>query len=225
MPAGRLVRTLNAIAIDRAGMHIRQVAVPDLVGVFGQLEARRLALTGFVEQAELDTRRIGRKQREVRPLAVPGGAKRMRQTFPNQARGNCYHRGSLWLHDAGGADRRWLNYRRRGRSENELRQNARITSPSRLAPWRTCTTRPWMVTSFFRALAALFEPPMRQVVALSLGLAVLTFARSEERRVGKECRCRWWPYPLKKKKKDSPALCQTKNTAFIGLAISAALWH
>jgi CysZ protein len=33
-----------------------------------------------------------------------------------------------------------------------------------------------MVTAFFRALAALFEPPMRQVVALSLGLAVLTFA-------------------------------------------------
>src|SRR2546426_5344557 len=26
-------------------------------------------------------------------------------------------------------------------------------------------------------------------------------ARSEERRVGEEGRCRWWPYPLKKKKK------------------------
>src|SRR5437763_16978439 len=26
--------------------------------------------------------------------------------------------------------------------------------------------------------------------------------RSEERRVGKECRSRWWPYQLKKKKHD-----------------------
>src|SRR6476661_10293857 len=27
-------------------------------------------------------------------------------------------------------------------------------------------------------------------------------ARSEERRVGKECRSRWWPYHYKKKKKE-----------------------
>src|SRR6516162_1587102 len=30
----RLVRTIDAIAVDRAGMHIRHIAVPDLVGVF-----------------------------------------------------------------------------------------------------------------------------------------------------------------------------------------------
>src|SRR5947199_8370242 len=28
-----------------------------------------------------------------------------------------------------------------------------------------------------------------------------TLTRSEERRVGKECRCRWWPYDKKKKAK------------------------
>jgi CysZ protein len=33
-----------------------------------------------------------------------------------------------------------------------------------------------MVTAFFRALAALAEPPMRRVVVLSFGLAVVTFA-------------------------------------------------
>src|SRR5207248_7724615 len=27
----------------------------------------------------------------------------------------------------------------------------------------------------------------------------LTYSRSEERRVGKECRSRWWPYQYKKK--------------------------
>jgi len=31
----RLVRTMHAIAVDRAGMHIRHIAVPDLVGEFG----------------------------------------------------------------------------------------------------------------------------------------------------------------------------------------------
>src|SRR5271168_5116148 len=33
-----------------------------------------------------------------------------------------------------------------------------------------------MVVAFFRAVGALFEPPMRRVVALSLALAILTFA-------------------------------------------------
>jgi CysZ protein len=33
-----------------------------------------------------------------------------------------------------------------------------------------------MLTAFLRAVAALFAPPLRRVVALSLGLAVLTFA-------------------------------------------------
>src|SRR5436305_13267877 len=28
-------------------------------------------------------------------------------------------------------------------------------------------------------------------------------SRSEERRVGKECRCRWWPHHYKKKEKQS----------------------
>jgi CysZ protein len=33
-----------------------------------------------------------------------------------------------------------------------------------------------MITAFFQAVAALAEPPMRRVVVLSLGLAILTFA-------------------------------------------------
>src|SRR5438034_10252407 len=35
--------------------------------------------------------------------------------------------------------------------------------------------------------------------------------RSEERRVGKECRSRWWPYHEKKKKKGRKGHCRTLN--------------
>ena len=53
--AGRgLVGAVHAIAVDRARPRIGQVAVPDLVGVFGQCDALELALAAIVEQAELD---------------------------------------------------------------------------------------------------------------------------------------------------------------------------
>src|SRR5882757_10507149 len=40
----------------------------------------------------------------------------------------------------------------------------------------------------------------------------ICFRRSEERRVGKECRSRWSPYPEKKKKKDGEKLSRRINT-------------
>ena len=94
---GRLVGAVHAIAVNRSGTHIRHIAVPDLVGEFRQLEARRLPLAAVVEQAELDPRRGRREQREIDPLAVPGGAKRVRQSFPDAALGDCDHHLSLWL--------------------------------------------------------------------------------------------------------------------------------
>src|SRR6476661_9052472 len=44
--------------------------------------------------------------------------------------------------------------------------------------------------------------PMEKVLASGLSAVLATFTaerRSEERRVGKECRSRWWPCHLKKK--------------------------
>src|SRR5438105_15723691 len=38
-------------------------------------------------------------------------------------------------------------------------------------------------------------------VCLSMVQLMAVFIRSEERRVGKECRSRWWPYHYKKKMK------------------------
>ena len=92
VPGTRLVGAVYAVAVNRSGVHVRHIAVPDLVGEFGQLDSRRLAFAATVEEAELDPRRIGREQCEIDPLAVPGGPERMRQAFPNPALGDRDHR-------------------------------------------------------------------------------------------------------------------------------------
>src|SRR5262249_52440405 len=89
----RLVGAVYAIPVDRAGPHIRQIAVPDLVGVFRQIDPH---LAGLVEQAELDPRRIGGEQCEIDALAVPGRAQRMRQSFPDAVLDDRGHHTSLW---------------------------------------------------------------------------------------------------------------------------------
>jgi hypothetical protein len=78
---GRLVGTMDAVAVGRAWPRIGEVAVPDLVGIFGQIDALDLALAAGVEQAELDLGRVRREQGEVDAQAVPGGAERVGQTF------------------------------------------------------------------------------------------------------------------------------------------------
>src|SRR5205823_7408622 len=95
VPGTRLVGAVHAVAVNRSGVHIRHITVPDLVSEFGQLDS--LALAGSVEEAELDACRIGREQREIDPLAVPGGPKWMRQAFPDLALGDREHRIPLWL--------------------------------------------------------------------------------------------------------------------------------
>ena len=46
-----LVGSMNAIAIDRAGAGRRQIAVPDLIGIFRKLDALDFGFTVGVEQA------------------------------------------------------------------------------------------------------------------------------------------------------------------------------
>jgi len=86
MAGGRLVGPMHPIGVDGAGPRIRQVAVPDLVGVFGQLDAFELALALDVEQAELDLVRVRGKQREIHARSVPGGAERKRAAFAHPRR-------------------------------------------------------------------------------------------------------------------------------------------
>jgi hypothetical protein len=80
-PVIGLIRAVHAKAVDRAGADLGHVPVPDLVAVFGKLDALLLGLAGLVEQAQLDLRRLRREQREIDPLAVPGRTAGERQAF------------------------------------------------------------------------------------------------------------------------------------------------
>ena len=42
MALGRLVRAVDAVAVELAGQHVGQVGVPDLVGLLGQRDPLRL---------------------------------------------------------------------------------------------------------------------------------------------------------------------------------------
>ncbi len=81
MAFGRLVGTVDAIAIDLPGQHIGQVGVPDHVGLLGHCDATRFfGGLGRIEQAKLDLVGVLRIEREIRAAAIPGGAQRVRPT-------------------------------------------------------------------------------------------------------------------------------------------------
>jgi len=58
MAVFRLVRPMNPVAIYRSRLQIRDVAVPDFVGEFRQVNAMQLALSRFVEEAHLYSCRV-----------------------------------------------------------------------------------------------------------------------------------------------------------------------
>src|SRR5205823_13070075 len=74
-----------------------------------------------------------------------------------------------------------------------------LRSGSAFPPERRCPQK---------SLTAGSKPP-----AWRFSMASVQRKRSEERRVGKECRSRWWPYHSKKKKRSK------------GEAAGCAAWH
>ena len=79
----RFVRSGNTIAVQSARPQTRYVAVPDLIGVFGQNQPLDLALARRVEQAEFDLFGMGGEKREVDALAIPVCAERIRFAWPH----------------------------------------------------------------------------------------------------------------------------------------------
>jgi hypothetical protein len=65
-------------AVDLAKATVRKVAVPDLVGTFGQIKASDFATSCWVEQAKFDAFGVCGEHREICAQAVPGGAQRIR---------------------------------------------------------------------------------------------------------------------------------------------------
>ena len=67
----RLVGAMHPVAIECSGMHIRQIAVKHLVGIFGQFDAGRFGLSRGIEEADFDLRGVRGEQREIAPVTVP----------------------------------------------------------------------------------------------------------------------------------------------------------
>jgi hypothetical protein len=65
---------VDAVAVELAGEHVRQVRVPDLVGLLRERQAVRFRRRARgIEQAQLDLRGVLGEKREVDPRAIPGG--------------------------------------------------------------------------------------------------------------------------------------------------------
>ena len=77
---GRVVRTVDAIAVALAGLHLGQVAVPDVGVDVLQLDARLDPV--LVEEAQLHSLRRLAEQREVRAAAIECRAQRVRRSRP-----------------------------------------------------------------------------------------------------------------------------------------------
>ena len=58
---------MHTIAVDRARPRIRQIAVPDLVGVFRQFYPLEFRAPGIVEQAELDLVALAENSEKLTP--------------------------------------------------------------------------------------------------------------------------------------------------------------
>src|SRR5262249_20919179 len=97
---------VDTVAVELLRARLGQIAVPHLIGVLRQYDTRLLMLAGTVEQAQFDLFRMRRKQREIDPLAVPGGAERGRPTGPYGGRG--HQRGLTGPNNGGGATVRRL---------------------------------------------------------------------------------------------------------------------
>ena len=77
-PAVRRVGPVHAVAVQLSGTHVRQIAVPDHVGLLRQRDRQRFRfVVRGIEQAQLDAGRVLRENREVharrRPRSRPSG--------------------------------------------------------------------------------------------------------------------------------------------------------
>ncbi|MNV94385.1 hypothetical protein D3C71_1891740 [compost metagenome] len=74
VPVLRVVRAMGAVAIDQPGLSVRQIAVPDLIGAFRQIEAAQFLAAFRVEQAQFHAGGVGGEDREVHAQPIAGCA-------------------------------------------------------------------------------------------------------------------------------------------------------
>src|SRR5690348_8313792 len=72
-----VIRTMGAIAVKQPSRRVGQIAVPDLIGVFGHPEPGYLMPPRGLEQTKVDMLSVGREHCEVDAKPVPCRTKRI----------------------------------------------------------------------------------------------------------------------------------------------------
>jgi len=80
---GGLVGSMNPISIKQFWPSFGQIAVPDLVGLLGHVDAVQFAPAGFVEEAEFDFLRMFGEDGEIDSFTIPGSAEGVGLARPN----------------------------------------------------------------------------------------------------------------------------------------------
>src|SRR5690606_38732541 len=89
----RGIMPIYALAIEVTWPHVREVLIPDLVRVCGQLRALRFTFARATKKTELPHGRICRADTEVYPCTVPGSTQGERKAgFQRRARRLDKHR-------------------------------------------------------------------------------------------------------------------------------------
>src|SRR5215472_511242 len=104
VPGFWFVWPIRAVAVGGPRPGCRQVAVPNLVGVFRQLYALELGPAIQVEETDLDLGGVSGKDREVDAEPIPGRTKRERSPL---AKACSEHRRELWAACSGIALADW----------------------------------------------------------------------------------------------------------------------
>src|SRR5262249_39511879 len=87
----RVVRTVGAIAVERARANPGDVAVPHVVGMFGQRDARHfVGVIDGVEEGDDHLRRVFGEDGEVHALAVEGRPEREGLARPDAGGWRCH---------------------------------------------------------------------------------------------------------------------------------------
>ena len=78
-----IVSPVHPVAVELAWDDIVEIAVPNVLGAFGQRNALDLASTLSIEQTKLDPSRVLGKKSEINAVAHPGRPERIRMARPS----------------------------------------------------------------------------------------------------------------------------------------------
>src|SRR5262249_52937379 len=80
----RLVGSVHPETVDGSGVGVRHITMPDLVGVFGQLDALELGVAVVVEQTHLNPGRMRGADGVIPSETIPCGAERKRVSLADR---------------------------------------------------------------------------------------------------------------------------------------------